>query len=379
MTGRPQAPDLFSWACSDSAGQSNSAVRAELAKRTLRFREHFVAGEECLPCLLSTDAMLYVLASRQCWRLCIINLRTGADMLRKMQTTVSDYFELRFLPRNLKLSDSAAQNYRMAIRQLNSWNGCPVKLNDLSEALITGFMRSLKKDGRTDRTANNKRQELLTIWRHAAEAKLAPAVPKIAKFEEPSRIVQAWDMNELSRILDAVSVSPTVRGWGPKQRKALVLVIYDTSHRLGALLQADTSALNLEAGTLLLKAEWTKQRADTLHKLHPDTVAALRDMLQNTARTVCPKLFQLPFRKRAIWPDIREVLKSAGLPATRRDLFHKLRRTSFTYCYAMLGERAAQEHAGHRSNCTSAYLDVGLLKKIQQAPSAIDVMPRPTS
>jgi len=28
---------------------------------------------------------------------------------------------------------------------------------------------------------------------------------------------------------------------------------------------------------------------------------------------------------------------------------------------------------------TSAYLDVGLLKKIQQAPSAIDVMPRPTS
>lgn len=288
--------------------------------------------------------------------------------------TVRTYFETKYVPSNLNLSDTAAEQYRIALRQLDKFNSVPVKLTELSESLVLGFVRWCIASGRSERTANNKRQAVLTLWRHAAnETKLISAPPKIAKVIEPGRIVQAWTIEEVSRLLDAVAFCTEVRGWDARHWRALILVIYDTSHRIGAVLKATRDALDMRRGTLLLKAEWTKQKRDILHKLHPDTLAALSALPQ----TKSPLLFCWPLRRRAIWDAFRMILAAAGLRATRKDLFHKLRRTSFTYVFALLGEQAARDHAGHATNLTASYLDKQLLSELRETPSPVDVLPRP--
>jgi len=292
----------------------------------------------------------------------------------KNPVQLTAYFELKYVPYNLNLAENSAEQYRVTLRQLDAWNKSPVAVTELSDSLILKFMRWLKSIGRSERTANNKRQAILTLWRHAAHVhKMLDAPPPIPKMEEPRRIVQAWTVADVCRLIEVSRFAKPLGEWDWRHWQALILVIYDTSHRIGALLDATRDALNMSTGHLLLKAEWTKQKSDTQHKLHPDTLAALALL----PKSKCGKLFAWPRRKRAIWAEFRKILESGGLRATRKDLFHKLRRTSFTYVYALLGESAAREQAGHSSNVTASYLDKALLASLQNKPAPVDVLPRP--
>lgn len=291
---------------------------------------------------------------------------------------LTTYLEQKYLASTLTVSESAADQYRIAIRQLNRYCKQPVKLSDLSSSLVIQFMKWLKSLGRSERTANNKRQAILTLWRHAADInKLIPGPPRIPKLEEPKRIVQAWTVDQLAELLCAAEHAEPICGqsgpWDKRHWRALILTIYDTSHRIGALLDATRDAVDFASGSILLRAEWTKQKADTWHALHADTLGAIAGMPSSKS----PLLFPFPLRRRAIWPAFRAILKAAKLRATRKDLFHKLRRTSFTYVFALLGEQAALEQAGHATNMTASYLDRQLLKTLEKRPSPVDVLPRP--
>lgn len=285
--------------------------------------------------------------------------------------TLSEFFEDEFLTEHVNMTENSAQQYRVAIRQLNRFHERPVFLIDLSKELILRFMRALKAPGtRSERTINNKRQAILTIWREAAELRLCDPPGKIPKLVEPTRIVRAWTVDEVSRLLDACEFAQRLDGWDRRHWKALCLTIYDTSHRIGALLQTSRASLD-GSGYLLVLARHSKQKTDKLHKLHAETIAAINELPPANL------LFPWPKRKRAIWPAFRAILKAAKLPATRKDLFHKIRRTSFTYVYALLGADAAREQAAHSTDMRKSYLDVELLKLLQNRPSPTDVMPRP--
>jgi integrase len=71
---------------------------------------------------------------------------------------------------------------------------------------------------------------------------------------------------------------------------------------------------------------------------------------------------------------MRRIVESAGLPAGRRDLFHKVRRTSATAVANKLGRAAAQDHLGHSAmSVTKVYLDPSKITRVQVA----DILPRP--
>lgn len=285
--------------------------------------------------------------------------------------SVLDYFNKEMKPKNLKLSKGAAVNYMVAINQLNKFKHALVRLCDLSEDLLLNFLSHLKETGtNSQRTLNNKRAAILMIWKHAAKRKLVKPPPAIDKFKEPRRKVRAWTPDEVARILEACRFAPKCHGWDGRHWRALVLVIYDTSHRVGALLLTPRSAISSE-GKLHVQAEHSKHNADTIHQLHPETLKAISEMPYHT------KLFPFPVSRREIWRQFREILLAAKLPTSRKDLFHKLRRTSFTLVYALLGHQAAREHAAHSSDVTESYLDKDLLKSIAKVPCPIDVLPRP--
>jgi len=84
-------------------------------------------------------------------------------------------------------------------------------------------------------------------------------------------------------------------------------------------------------------------------------------------------LFPWNHRRNYLQRCFKEILADAGLPNSRRDLFHKIRRTSYTQTYIALGKDAASEHAGHTTDMSAVYLDRTKFDR----PRAIDVLPRP--
>lgn len=285
-----------------------------------------------------------------------------------------DFFQHVFLVNNLNLSEGAATNYRVAINHLTSFHRTPVMCRDLSDDLLLRFMRHLNASGtQSARTINNKRCAIKTIWAAAARKGLAQKPGVIGKFSEPKRIVRAWSVAQVAQIIEAARFAPTIRHWDYRHWRFLILLIYDTSHRVRALLQTPWSALSAD-GYLLVLAEHAKGHADKLHKVHAETLAAFRDLPPSKSGL----LIDWPLSIKEIWPRFKLILKAAGLPATRRDLFHKLRRTSYTYVYALLGQHAASDHAAHTTDLSRVYLDVTLMNEIKGLPAAIDVLPRPT-
>jgi hypothetical protein len=142
------------------------------------------------------------------------------------------YFETKYVPHQVNLSPHATEQYRISIRLLNKFHSSPVKIADLEPSLIARFMKWLKGLGRTERTVNNKRQAFITLWKHAATInQLIDAPPRIPKLEEPKRLPQAWDVDQVKRIVESARHSPVIRDWTPAHWEALVLVIYIPSHR----------------------------------------------------------------------------------------------------------------------------------------------------
>jgi hypothetical protein len=219
---------------------------------------------------------------------------------------------------------------------------------------------------RSARTVNNKRAALLRLWRWGFDERLIDIEPpRIRKLKEAKRKPTAWRVEEVARLLLACDAAPLVRDWTPLHWRALVLTIYDTSTRIGALL--DCPRASLRGDVLTIPGELQKQCRDTAHRLHPQTLGPL---LMLPAREL---LFAWPVDRREIWPAFGAILRAAGLPDGRRDKFHRIRRTSYSYVVKALGIAAATEHAGHATDLSAIYLD----RSILDLPDAVDVLPRP--
>lgn len=272
------------------------------------------------------------------------------------------------LAENVQIGALTADQYRVAIRRFHAWRGKPVRTSELNAPLVVDFMRWLTDQGRSPRTANNYRQAILMLW-HAAHARGQTPIPPPHRFPRlrvARRHPTAWSLDEMRALLKACDRARPIRGWTPRHWKALVLVIYDTSLRISALLQVPRSDVS-RRGHLLCRAEFQKQDADTLHRLHPSTMRLLRALPQSGM------LFPWPLHKAAIWIHFGKLLRAAGLPDTHRDKFHRIRRTSYTYIYRELGLIAATEHAGHAGDLSRYYLDTTKLS----GKKPIDILPRP--
>jgi hypothetical protein len=82
-----------------------------------------------------------------------------------------------------------------------------------------------------------------------------------------------------------------------------------------------------------------------------------------------------PFtHQHAFYGRFRRILKRAGLPHTKFDLFHKIRRTTATHITRAAGQAVAIQQLGHRdASCINRYVDRRFLAEHNGA----DHLPRP--
>ena len=316
---------------------------------------------------------------------------TGAPVVYRIQPrpdfagrTLRTFFEDTYVPRRLDdgKPDTIGE-YRTAINQLCDFASCEVLLNQLSDDLIERLLGYLAKRGAAAYTRKRVRATLLAIWRLAAR-KRDPATRKpfvdeapleVERVRVPKLEAEAWSVEEVSRLLSvAEAAEETVCGipaglyWS-----SLILTIYDTGFRVGALMKLRTTDLDIDRR--FVKARHGTQKAGNDQSLPISQSTA--DRLILTHPELRDLVFPWPYKEaRTLTKRLRLLLQRAGLPCGPRDLFHKLRRTNGTYICDVAGEEAAMRQLGHSTvQVTRGYID----RRKLSAPRLVEKMQRPES
>lgn len=253
----------------------------------------------------------------------------------------------------LNLSPRTISQYEIAVRLFERWAGRALTVRDFSDDLLLDFMRHQLAQGLQPFTVNGYRKILLALWNFAYKAGHVDHSPRnVPKAKEPKRHPKAWTVGEMTQLAEACRAARTNETWTGQHWLALVLTLYDTGLRVGSLMKAKRNQFDHRKQTLFIPAEHAKGKCDDWKRLHPDTSKLLE--------RICGEkmLFDWPFHICQLQGFYRrDVLEPAGLPSGRRDLFHKIRRTSYTFVYRELGLQAACEHAQHTQDLSAYYLD----------------------
>lgn len=260
----------------------------------------------------------------------------------------------RYVDARIQIKAQTVIEYRGTINWFSEWLGRPATPDDLTDEMVTSFLRAVSQI-RSIATAAKHRRQIMLLWAWAWRKGHASHAPRdVPTIRVPKRRPRAWTPGEVAKILEACRSARSIPGWGPERWEALALSIYDTGERISPLFQLPIDAFDRRKQVLFVDAEYRKRGTeDQCYRLHPQTVDSITASLSPGQS----KLFPWPLHERSLWPAWKRILGAAGLPATSKDLFHKLRRTNYTQVYIALGRDAARRNAGHSRDLTHLYLD----------------------
>lgn len=289
----------------------------------------------------------------------------------KRQTLEQFLFEV-YLPKNPQVGEEAAKQYRCACRHFDTFVSGDVSMRAMTVDHVADCLQAISDTGRANRTVNNCRQILLTLWQWAYELDLKddppPTKRRLPKLREPKIVPNSWTLEQMATLKEAcLAAKPLPRFkpylWTGQHWWALCSLIWDTGHRVTALLKTPRDALDSD-GYLHVSAEDTKHFGEMVHKLKPSTIALIESLSDGDL------LLHWPKKPRQLWVCFeRDVLVPSGLPYGARHKFHCIRRTSASHLYAATGSPYdAMAHLGHtRIETTWGYLDPKITGKKKAA------------
>lgn len=274
------------------------------------------------------------------------------------------FLETTYGPRHLAAcSPTTWRAYRRVCRYFRKFLGRKPGLIDLSDANLLAYARWRRDAGVSAATVGTEFTHLRCLWQWAAQHGYVQGYPEAkCPFKAAHREPTAWTAEQFSQVLagcDALASKRTKPICGVPANlwwRAFVLVGRDSGFRKAALLHLLWEDVDLDAGIVLARAEYSKTNVDSRAFLSPDGIAAVRAILLPTRSLVFPYDRNVESGFHFQW---RRILKAAGLPVARRNQTHRLRRTSATLVAQLGGLEAARAHLGHRSAAMtlSHYID----------------------
>jgi site-specific recombinase XerD len=215
--------------------------------------------------------------------------------------TVRHFFETVYKVRKLLgKSPNTVRLYANTFRNFRHYLGREALLSDLNEEAIAGLVTWHLERGRTVETAVKDAGQLMAIARYAARKRAIEIEPELTLPVPPQRAPMAWMKDELAAIFSAVDELPgrigqhQARDWW----RALLLMLYYTAERVGALIALRWENVNLRQSSVLVPAELRKgRRADKHFPLPP---VAIKALLKLKAEAGTEKVFE--------WPLCREMI-----------------------------------------------------------------------
>ena len=287
--------------------------------------------------------------------------------------TLADFAGKVYLPGRIEVSADYAAFVLSVVRKFSTWLGRDADLTDLTEPTICRYLSDYRTHW-SARSTNNQRQTLLMLWSAACDTDLLPSPPRprrIRQLKVAADPPRAWTVEEIGRLLATVE---TLDGTIADVRAsdwwmALLLTVYWSACRIGALMKTPTDCYRRGVG-VLVRAQ--KNKTPQWYPL-PEPCCERIDRTWPTSRSV---LFPWDRHPKKIFGAFRQIIEAARLdcPHTGMMLFHRIRRTTISYC-AAADPAIAQRTAGHASYQTTlrSYVD----PTIAGVRSAVDVLPDP--
>jgi integrase len=271
-----------------------------------------------------------------------------------------DLYELLSLYRLYRpqLAETTAEQYRYAIRSLEKFVRKSPTTEELTEPVILRFLSARLAEVST-RTVKRERGDILTLWRFAWRRKLCRCDPRDAEIPHLQPRTEppiALTVQQVEAILDSCRFERSnIRGTEILKSawwRALVLVLYWSGARIGAIIEANRDDLDSATGWLHLRAESAKTGSGQWCQLPLDVVRAI------PVDPASESLFPWPYGRRQLFAALKRIVVRAGLPAGREYRFHAFRRTAATLATAESSLDVARRALGHsRESMTLRYID----------------------
>lgn len=265
-----------------------------------------------------------------------------------------------------------ARRFRIAIQQLETWLQRPATIDDLNEDNVCGVSWWVVDNGRSIATGLAHRKKLVALWNFAFRRGVLREAPDLPKMKTPRRSPFAWNAEQLATLFRSVQNETWCLKSGVPFRvwlSAFLLVCWDSGERLGALLKIRWQDIDLTSGWLVVPAEFRKWKSeDKSFQLHTLTVQAVRALrsLSHDLKGETP-VFHWPHDMGTLFLRYKKVLKQAGLPDGRKQMFHCIRKTVASF-YRLAGGDA-QRLLGHSTPelTESSYISPEIVKTPQPA------------
>jgi len=263
--------------------------------------------------------------------------------------------------------DSVLSIARRCEAELPPPNGQPATPADLCR-----WLQGRLDAGRSPASVAHYRRVLLALLRFGAARGLCRPV-ELPPIRVPLATPEAWTASQVAAIVRTaarlpgrIGIQPAAAWWS-----ALTLTVYWTGARIGSLMAAAPTDWDSAAAVLILRR--TKNGRAAAHRLHPQAAG--------TVERICDlhvdRLFVWPGSRWVLFRAFRRIVEAAGVPCPRGrtfGLFHRLRRTTLSYCWAA-DPAIAQRQADHSTAALTRdrYVDPRIVGAA--AVSAADVLP----
>jgi len=264
--------------------------------------------------------------------------------------------------------------YRYSLRAFNQHLGRAAKLSDLTNDTLSTFAAWRLDAGVGKKSVNRDLFNLLALWRWLHIKGYVKNWPDVAMETPPIRVPIALLRDEVDRMMEAIAAEdmPVGELAAPVFWRALMLVIWDTGERIGAVMAITWDRVDLDAGWVRFNAESRKGATeDNLLPIAIDTREALAE-LRGRSRRREGLVYPWPYSGTYIYHRLGRIMRRAGLPDNRQYKFHVVRKSVASH-YEAAGGNATDLLKHSSRKVTMAYLDPRICKPV--AP--MDLLFRP--
>ncbi len=253
---------------------------------------------------------------------------------------LQDLFENVYRPLRLRgRSPATTRLYGCTLRAFGRWLGRDPEIRDLDELVLARYLEA-RATQVAALTVEKERSQLNALAGLAWERRLIEVKPSCPPGLIPDRVPTAWSVDELRKLMAAVSNPATWRRNGAAHAAffgALVPVLFESGERIGAMLGARIE--DYQRPHLVVRAESRKgRRRDRAYRLTDATCDRIEALIGE--RSAGP-IFVWNGTPTYLYDRFGLAVEAAGLDSRKRLRFHQIRRSAASH-YAAAGGDAVE-------------------------------------
>lgn len=289
-------------------------------------------------------------------------------MIASAYASLAEFTDRLYAPRRLIGSPPiTVKKYHITIRHFGRHLGRVPTLTDLDEDRIADFLVAFGSN-HAPYTVKGARSCLMALAVYAHRRGLIAEVPDVARIPVWQTTPDSYTIEDIAKLLAGGREERGEICGIPASRffPAVFLVVYDTGSRISPVWRLTWRDWDAPQSGLWFRPYSRKERRERLVRVSRQTAEAIEDIREPKRELIFP----WPINPRTQYKRIKRIFWRAGLPWGRKDLFHRIRRTTATLAKRYGADPTLQ--LGHSSDAVTRahYLDpTGELQ-------AADVLPR---